>query len=1329
MRADVQERLASLNRRLEAYTRHGDVSAILADEALSEAKALMGSAGADAPDGGSVPLTVVSAVAWLHWNRALELSGKRGAGDRRIAADLFTAIAGVDPTQVPEQLRLADDAISKDLLPVVWADRAAKLLEQAQRLDDPPALDQAIGLLRRVVAAAPVDHPNRAGWLTNLSIAHRVRLKRLSDAADLEASVAAAQEAAATVRADDPFRAGVLSALGNALQSRFEFLDDIADIDAAVSVLQEAAALTAGHPKRGLYLTNLGLAHQARFERTDDPADIDAANRAHRSATAATGVADPSYGRRMSNLSASLQICAERYANTPDIEEAVTAGRAAVASAPADHPERPGFLSTLGTALAMRYGQSRDPADIDGAVTSHREAVTATPAGHQSLPILLSNYAEMLRFRFEQFNTVADLDLAVSALHEALEILPVDHPQRASMLSDLCRVLRARFDRLGAVADINDAVAVGRQVAAATAVDHPSLGTRLYVLAVALIARFELTGDTADIDEAITVGRRAVKAIAPDHARRPRALSCLSGALLTRFGRTGDVSDLDAAVATGRQAAAGAPRDATLQHNLSFALYVRFERDGELADIDAAVAAGRIAVAEAKADNPERPLYLSGLGTDLRTRFHRTGDPADLDEAITAHRESVESAAADHPDRALCLSMYDTALGDRFSVRGDIIDLHDAVAAGRAAIDLVGPDHQSRATYMFNLGSTLRTRFLVTGDPADIEAAIEVSRLAIAATPADHPYRGRFQYGAGLALHSRFLATGDASDARDALTLWRQATSVATAPIDVRIEAARAWGDLSATLGEWQAATDGYAEAVQLLPLLAWLGAGRRSREQLLSARDGLASDAAACAIAAGQPDRAVELLEQGRGVMWSQMLETRTELTALHEAHPELAASLDQVRAQLDGPAATAETWEVHSSVSNTAPTVDNRIEAARRWNALLDQARALPGFYDFARPPVVEQLRAAAADGTVAMINISRWRCDALLIKQDKVDIKSLPGLTREITVGCVNTYLGALQAFQLAGAEEGADRDAMEHATVSMLEWLWDAITGPVLDALGHRHLPASGQRWPRLWWCPTGPLTVVPLHAAGYHGKPGNRSVLDRVISSYTPTLRALANARTRPRSTLRGRLLLIALPDTPGALPLPAVEGEKAVLTSRFDDAELTLLEGAGATHAAVVRELAAHPWVHASCHGDQNLSDPTSGGLLPYDWRSAGAVSILDVAAAQHEGGEFAFLSACKSATGGVAAIDEAVNLAAALHYAGWRHVIGTLWSVWDADSARITKGVYQRLSKSTTQPAGVNGALSAAAEALHHTLREYRRRDRYDHEPSRWAPFLHIGP
>jgi hypothetical protein len=65
----------------------------------------------------------------------------------------------------------------------------------------------------------------------------------------------------------------------------------------------------------------------------------------------------------------------------------------------------------------------------------------------------------------------------------------------------------------------------------------------------------------------------------------------------------------------------------------------------------------------------------------------------------------------------------------------------------------------------------------------------------------------------------------------------------------------------------------------------------------------GLAADAAACAAAAGQAERAIEMLEQGRSVLWTQVPHMRSDLTRLIEHHHDLAARLDEVRRELDRP------------------------------------------------------------------------------------------------------------------------------------------------------------------------------------------------------------------------------------------------------------------------------------------------------------------------------------------------------------------------------------------------------------------------------------------
>jgi CHAT domain-containing protein len=82
---------------------------------------------------------------------------------------------------------------------------------------------------------------------------------------------------------------------------------------------------------------------------------------------------------------------------------------------------------------------------------------------------------------------------------------------------------------------------------------------------------------------------------------------------------------------------------------------------------------------------------------------------------------------------------------------------------------------------------------------------------------------------------------------------------------------------------------------------------------------------------------------------------------------------------------------------------------------------------------------------------------------------------------------------------------------------------------------------------------------------------------------------------------------------------------------------------------------------------------------------------------------------------------DEAITLAAALHYTGYRHVIATLWSVWDAEAAQVAEDVHTALTH--------DGGLDAgnAAHALHEAVR--RLRTSCPDRPSVWTPFAHTGP
>ncbi|MER6348755.1 CHAT domain-containing protein [Streptomyces sp. NPDC001595] len=426
-----------------------------------------------------------------------------------------------------------------------------------------------------------------------------------------------------------------------------------------------------------------------------------------------------------------------------------------------------------------------------------------------------------------------------------------------------------------------------------------------------------------------------------------------------------------------------------------------------------------------------------------------------------------------------------------------------------------------------------------------------------------------------------------------------------------------------------------------------------------------------------------------------------------------------------------------------------DRRLRLAREWDEVVARARRLDGFADFLRPPRLASVMPALADGPAVVLNVSRYRCDALVVRTDGVELVPLPGLTAEEAVSEANAHLAAVRETQeaieefavlRAGFEAGElpaeafrryhearvrlddVRRSTEARLAAVARWMWDAVAEPVLDAVGLRGRPTAEGDWPLLKWCPTGPFTTLPLHAAGHHGAEAGRSVLDRVVSSYTPTLRALVAAGgagprggTRPVRGGNDGLLLVSVPEVAGQVQLAGVTAERGLLERLLPTDMITVLHGADATRARVLAELPHHRWVHFSCHGDQDVTDPGNGGLLLHD----GRLTVTELAARGHPA-DFAFLSACKTATGGIALADEVVSLAAALRFTGYRHVLATLWSVYDTAATDVVADVYAAL----VSPGG--GLVpERSAQALHRAVRGLR-----DTGPlSSWVPFVHIGP
>ncbi len=450
-----------------------------------------------------------------------------------------------------------------------------------------------------------------------------------------------------------------------------------------------------------------------------------------------------------------------------------------------------------------------------------------------------------------------------------------------------------------------------------TPAGHPDLAVYLNNLAIAMATRFEHAGNLSDLDRAVESCERAVTATSARHPSLAGRLSNLGGVLRVRFEHGGDPADLDRAVILGERAVgaapSGHPHRAIVQNRLGIALRTRFEHGGNMADLDRAVDLGERAVSATPDGHPDRASRLSNLGGALLTRFGRTRKLADLDRAVDLGGQVVTATPTGHPDLPGRLTNLGAMLQTRFGYTGTLADLDRAVHAGEQAISAAATGHRQLATMLTNLGGALLTRFGHTRDPADIDQAVHCGEQAVSATAAGHPNLAIYLSNLGNAMLTRFEHSVDPADLRHALLMWERAAASPAGPPDIRLASARRWAGTVQAAG-LAAALPMYTTAVvDLLPLLAWRGvAAADQRHRLQANAASLGPEAAASAIAAGDYGLAVQLADQGRGVLWSQLLDSRTDLTALHHAHPELASALAKCREHLDQYAARGSSHSV---------------------------------------------------------------------------------------------------------------------------------------------------------------------------------------------------------------------------------------------------------------------------------------------------------------------------------------------------------------------------------------------------------------------------------
>ncbi|KZV73909.1 hypothetical protein PENSPDRAFT_252184 [Peniophora sp. CONT] len=1158
--------------------------------------------------------------------------------------------------------------------------------------------------------------------------------------------------------------------------------DVISKLDCAVHLAPDH------DPNKPLLLCFLGTCLKSRFGRTGEHSDLNRAIWACSRAIELLPHDCPRRLSILIIYGACLRSRFGWTNNMDDLEKAISIQRCAVESLAGSHFFHESIaLSNLGASLATLYRCKGDLHDIEEAIALHRRAVELTPEGHDSKSTRLSNLASALQSRFAHTGYRNDLDEAILALRRADELISDNDVNKHLNLANLGQSLRSRFNETGNLDDLSNAISTYLRASELTPGGQFIHSQHLAGLANCYQCRYDRTGNSNDLEEATRLHRCAVKIMPDSHSNLPSNLSDLASSLLCVFERYGDTKSLDEAILMLNRAIqlapAASPDRPMFLSNLGFSLGRRFERIGKLDDLENAVNAARHAVELSLSGDPTMPGYLSGLGSILLCRFRRFGDLADLQGVVRAHELAVELTPDGHPEMPRRLSALGAAFSSRYRCTNELVDIVKSIAAHEHAVELAPTDHPDKQLWLDALGVALRSRFERSNDPEDIEGSLSAHRLAVESTSDGHYDKPRRLVGLGLSFRERFKYTREVQDVQSAIESLESALELTDEGHPnkpgwlaclgdtklLRLQSSNSQDDYDAAIRCFMTATmstlgspfrrlhaardciftstsyprfsssqsliQAYSRLMAIIPEIIWLGhnASRRFKEAIQIETE--VSAAVQAAIAAGELHQAVEWFEAGRSLVWSQTLSLRTPLDELKEADAAIGLEFEYVsrELQLSGHLSyfpnSAQSMIDTSLRINHSDAMDRHRQLAIQYDTLLGDIRQRPGLEEFMRPPKLASLITTfqCANGHLILINVNSSSCDALcILPAGMIKHVALPELTqgrakklRDLWTNHLDLCKARARGFVQATSNVRGNGNVF--GLVLTRIWCW--IVEPVLNALCLITEPIAKQL-PHVTWCPTGPLTQLPLHAAGdYMATQGGLRTFDVVVSSYIPSLSALQHCYTRNKAGLATpSVSVITQPDTPGYSPLPGALRESALLRTILPSHAQSFLEHDQATVVQILSVIGKHPWVHFACHGLQDEQDPTQSAFALFD----GPLTLSALMGTTAENAELAFLSACQTAVGDIKIPEESAHLAAGMLVAGFKGVVATMWSIGDEDAPIVVEAYYRKLLE--LRSSGLLGSgQTGASYALHEAVAVLRKRVG-ESAFVRWAPFVHFG-
>ncbi|KAF9007515.1 hypothetical protein BDQ17DRAFT_1350785, partial [Cyathus striatus] len=600
-------------------------------------------------------------------------------------------------------------------------------------------------------------------------------------------------------------------------------------------------------------------------------------------------------------------------------------------------------------------------------------------------------------------------------------------------------------------------------------------------LALYLHSRIEYDKNPNDSNAAVEIHRKVlVLRLSESERHLPKCLSNLANALDERYTITGDKSSQDEAIA--------------------------IFRDAETITPESHIA---------------RSYILHNLAIALRERYHATGIGLDLDESTLLLREVLRLRPAGHELRYATLHSLSISLKKKYenSTFNDFLS-----------------GYTRWSPNVFNLGATFREHFLVSEGKDYIDESIKCLEEALT-LPAPPSSRVSMLHSLGSALCHRSISyfaeveyfsrnfvkmkiesinmpasvlrtlndqyeklqeldstssLGDLEDINHAISCYEEAIQIGNFgaiqssclmafadclslrfhhlwDIEDILRAAEIYRGLLRTVN-----IICYKIAIELLPQIAAMGLDIDSRRRALQEAmpKKYAMRSRMCTSAWKVPD-AVEFLEHGRAIYWSQVLQLNSPMESLLEQAPELGNTLQSISNQLH-------LGSLRNSLPNDIYDTHQRRfyeSNAKEWEKVLQEVRSLQGFEDFLLPKGFSTLQKFLKPDEKSALLISNNEVKhvpllgvdgimiAFLLPMIKKGRTSLPGYRH-------NSFLDMpdiCPPVQISDEKSDTQEPLNDTSLRDALHWIWDAVAKPIIQALG---IEKSNN-----------PKRLLPLHAAG------------------------------------------------------------------------------------------------------------------------------------------------------------------------------------------------------------------------------------------------------